>query len=206
MNANPAYPTRDYQAIIFDCDGTLTDSMPVHYVAWRRTMDRWGIEFPEDRFYSLGGMPSDRIVQLLAAEQGKVVEIDLAAAEKEREFLTMLSLLQPIPAVVEVARAFFGRLPMAVASGGFREIIHQQLRQIAVHDLFSVVVTAEDTTRHKPHPDVFLEAAARLSAPPTECLVYEDSDLGIQAAIAAGMDYIDVRTFHRPQSITVHAP
>jgi beta-phosphoglucomutase-like phosphatase (HAD superfamily) len=200
---NPAFPQRAYQAIIFDCDGTLTDSMPVHYIAWRRTMDRWGIEFPEDRFYALGGMPSDRIVALLAGEQGKSVDIALAAEQKEAEFLTMLTALEPIDSVVAVARHFFGQLPMAVASGGFRAIIDQQLRQIQVADLFPVVVTAEDTARHKPFPDVFLEAAARLAMPPTQCLVYEDSELGIQAAVAAGMDYIDVRTFHRPRPVAL---
>lgn len=200
---HPAFPRRPYQALIFDCDGTLTDSMPVHYVAWRRTMDRWGIEFPEDRFYSLGGMPSDRIVRLLADEQGKSLDIAVAAAQKEEEFLTMLSRLEPIDPVVRVARHFFGQLPMAVASGGFREIIRLQLQQIGVQELFSVVVTAEDTERHKPHPDVFLEAAARLQAAPAECLVYEDSDLGIQAAIAAGMDYVDIRHFHQPRRIPV---
>jgi beta-phosphoglucomutase-like phosphatase (HAD superfamily) len=200
---NPAFPQRAYQAIIFDCDGTLTDSMPVHYIAWRRTMDRWGIEFPEDRFYALGGMPSDRIVALLAGEQGKSVDIALAAEQKEAEFLTMLTALEPIDSVVAVARHFFGQLPMAVASGGFRAIIDQQLRQIQVADLFPDVVTAEDTARHKPFPDVFLEAAARLAMPPTQCLVYEDSELGIQAAVAAGMDYIDVRTFHRPRPVAL---
>ncbi len=162
-------------------------------------MDRLGIEFPEDRFYALGGMPSDRIVRLLAEEQGREVDIGLAAEQKEQTFLTMLAELQPIPAVVDVAKHFFGELPMAVASGGFRSIIELQLRQIGVQDLFPVVVTAEDTVRHKPHPDVFLEAARRLAAPATACLVYEDSDLGIQAAKAAGMDYIDVRTFHQPR-------
>lgn len=92
---------------------------------------------------------------------------------------------------------------MAVASGGFRDIVRRQLEQINVHDLFPIVVTAEDTERHKPHPDVFLEAANRLDVSASGCLVYEDSDLGIQAAQAAGMDFIDVRTFHVPQPVRV---
>lgn len=200
---NPAFPDREYDAIIFDCDGTLTDSMPVHYVAWRRTMAIWDIDFPEDRFYALGGMPSDRIVRLLSEEQGRAVDIDVAAERKEQAFLEMLELLRPIEPVVSVARHFFGRCPMAVASGGFRDIVRRQLEQINVHDLFPIVVTAEDTERHKPHPDVFLEAANRLDVSASGCLVYEDSDLGIQAAQAAGMDFIDVRTFHVPQPVRV---
>ena len=200
---NPAFPDREYDAIIFDCDGTLTDSMPVHYVAWRRTMAIWDIDFPEDRFYALGGMPSDRIVRLLSEEQGRAVDIDVAAERKEQAFLEMLELLRPIEPVDSVARHFFGRCPMAVASGGFRDIVRRQLEQINVHDLFPIVVTAEDTERHKPHPDVFLEAANRLDVSASGCLVYEDSDLGIQAAQAAGMDFIDVRTFHVPQPVRV---
>ncbi len=195
---NPAFPTKEYEALIFDCDGTLTDSMPLHYDAWRRTMDDWGIEFTEDRFYQLGGMPSDKIVSLLASEQRKQVDVELAARQKEEAFLSVLDSLKPIPDVVEVAHYFFGKKPMAVASGGFRDIIEQQLVQIGVRQLFSVLVTAEDTARHKPEPDVFLEAATRLNVPPADCLVYEDSDLGVRAAIAAQMDYIDIRGFHRP--------
>lgn len=198
---NLARPIRDYQAIIFDCDGTLTDSMPLHYVAWKHTMDRYGIEFPEERFYSLGGMPSDRIVQLLAGEQQREVDATRAAHEKEQFFVERIDLLQPIEPVVAVARDFFNKIPMAVASGGFRPIILRQLRQIGCQDLFTTIVTAEDTTRHKPDPDVFLAAAERMQVAAGECLVYEDSDLGITAARRAGMEFIDVRTFYTPRRI-----
>jgi len=190
----PGFPGRNYEALIFDCDGTLTDSMPLHYLAWSRTMSDYGIPFPEDRFYALGGMPSQQIVQLLASEHGISVDTRQAALEKEAEFLNLMHLLLPIREVLDVVVHFRGKLPMAVASGGYREIIVKQLQQIGCADHFQTVVTAEDTTRHKPEPDVFLLAAERLRANPSRCLVYEDSDLGIQAAQAAGMDYVDVRT------------
>ena len=180
-------------ALIFDCDGTLTNSMPVHYVCWRQTMARHGIEFGEERFYSLGGVPSDKIVSLLAEEAGLTLDAALVAGEKEQAFLETLHLLEPIAAVVEIARLHRGQKKMAVASGGFRHVIERQLAQIGVSDWFDTIVAAEDTARHKPEPDVFLEAARRLGVSPQQCEVYEDSDLGIEAARRAGMSYVDVR-------------
>lgn len=196
-------PTKAYEALIFDCDGTLTDSMPVHYVAWHRTMRNYGIQFPEDRFYSLGGMPTDKIIRMLADEQQVQVDAHKAALAKENAFLELLHLLAPIQYVVAVARHFYKRVPMIVASGGFREIIKKQITQIGCDGLFDDIVAAEDTDRHKPEPDVFLEAARRAGADPTRCLVYEDSDLGLQAARSASMDFIDVRAFHSPKRLAV---
>lgn len=196
-------PTKAYEALIFDCDGTLTDSMPVHYVAWHRTMQNYGIQFPEDRFYSLGGMPTDKIIRMLADEQQVEVDSHKAAIAKENAFLELLHLLAPIQHVVAVAKHFHRRVPMIVASGGFREIIKKQITQIGCDGLFDDIVAAEDTERHKPEPDVFLEAARRAGADPTRCLVYEDSDFGLQAARSASMDFIDVRTFHSPKRLAV---
>lgn len=189
-----AFITRKaYAAIIFDCDGTLTDSMPVHYLAWHSTLARYGIAFSEERFYELAGVPTDRIIARLAAEQRIAVDASAVAAEKEAAFLQLIDLLKPIDVVLDVARHFRGRLPMAVASGGVREVILHQLERIGCADWFDAIVTAEDTERHKPFPDVFLEAARRLGVEPAKCLVYEDADLGLEAARAAGMDAIDVR-------------
>lgn len=189
-------------ALIFDCDGTLTDSMPVHYLCWQKTMRACGIEFAEERFYALGGMPSDKIVELLAGEAGLALDCAAIAAQKEQAFLDTLHLLEPIAAVVDIAKSNRGQRKMAVASGGFRHVIEKQLRQVGIIDWFDALVTAEDTPRHKPEPDVFLEAARRLGAAPADCLVYEDSDLGIEAARRAGMAWIDVRTLHKPRRQT----
>jgi len=100
--------------------------------------------------------------------------------------------------VVNVVREHLGRLPMAVASGGFRDVVLRQLEQIGLHEVFDAIVCAEDTPRHKPHPDVFLEAARRLGVSPSECCVYEDADLGLEAARRAGMAMVDIRTWHTP--------
>jgi len=194
---------QDFEAIIFDCDGTLTDSMPVHFVAWSRTMRRYGIDFPVKRFYSLGGVPSDKIIRMLADEQDIEIDSDLAATEKETAFLELIDLLVPIEPVMEIVLSARGTMPIAVASGGFREIILRQLKQLGCEGWFNAIVTAEDTPRHKPHPDVFLEAARRLGVAPEKCLVYEDADLGIQAATAAGMASVDVRMFHTPRVLLI---
>jgi beta-phosphoglucomutase family hydrolase len=194
---------RDCDAIIFDCDGTLVDSMPVHFLAWHETMSRYGIQFPEDRFYALGGMPSHRIIAMLSEEQGIALDPNRVAHEKEQSFLNRIDMLVPIEPVVAIAREFRGVKPISVASGGFRDIILQQMRQIEIHDWFDTVVTAEDTARHKPEPDVFLEAARRMQVSADRCLVFEDADLGVEAARRAGMRCIDVRSFFTPRRFAV---
>lgn len=181
------------EALIFDCDGTLTDSMRAHYVAWRDVLVAYNIELDEQRFYTYSGTPSRRVIPMLAKEQGVELDFERANREKEETFLSSLHLLTPIEPVVQIAREHFGKLPMAVASGGVRDIVERQLAQINITDLFQTIVTAEDTERHKPDPDVFLEAARRLGVEPTACRVYEDGDPGIEAARRAGMECVDVR-------------
>lgn len=189
------------QAVIFDCDGTLVDSMPVHYLAWHRTMTEVGLEFAEDRFYALGGMPTHRIIEMLAHEQKVMVDPHATAQRKEQAFLELIHLLEPISIVLDVADRLRGKKPIGVASGGFRDVIQKQLLHIGVADWFDVLVSAEDTQRHKPEPDVFLETAKRLNIPPERCLVFEDADLGIEAARRAGMPYIDVREHFQSKRI-----
>jgi len=182
-----------HDALIFDCDGTLIDSMPAHYRAWRDTLAEVGIDFPESRFYEWAGIPTYRIIEMLATEQGQTVDVSELSQRKEAAFLRGLPDVPPIPAVVKIVHENYGRLPMAVASGGYRAVILQQLDQVGLLGMFDTIVTAEDTTLHKPHPDVFLEAARRLQVAPDRCCVYEDADLGIEAARRAGMSYIDIR-------------
>jgi HAD superfamily hydrolase (TIGR01549 family) len=181
-------------ALIFDCDGTLADTMPAHYRAWLDILRPHGVAFPEARFYAMGGMPTGNIVEKLFSEVGKIPDVATLIRQKEEAFMEQLGEIRPIEKVVEVARRGRGTLPMAVASGGHRHMVELTLRQIGILDWFPVVVAAEDTTRHKPEPDVFLEAARRLGVVPAECTVYEDTDLGIEAARRAGMSWVDIRT------------
>jgi HAD superfamily hydrolase (TIGR01509 family) len=160
------------------------------------------VVFDEDRFYALGGMPTDKIIAMLSAEQGIPLNPLEIAREKEEDFLRSLHLIEPIAPVIEALNSHHGKLKMAVASGGWRHVVEHQLRQIGIYDHFEAIVTAEDTERHKPEPDVFLEAARRLNVPAEACRVYEDSDLGIEAARRAGMQWVDVRVWHTPRRIS----
>ena len=181
-------------ALIFDCDGTLADTMPSHFVAWSQMIAEHGLSFTEQRFYELGGVPSDRIIAMLSEESGVQVD-DIASMVQYKESLYVQSIgaVRRIDEVCELAERYHGVLPMAVASGGERAIVARTLSVIGVDHLFDAVVGAEDTILHKPDPDPFLEAARRLGVEPGRCVVFEDTDLGLLAAKRAGMQGIDIR-------------
>lgn len=195
-------PNGSIEGLIFDCDGTLADTMPLHFIAWRTTLNRHGVDMDENRFYSMAGQPTVHIVQILLDEQGVTGNAVDIAVEKEQAFLQVLHQVEPIEAVVEIARQHKGKLPMAVASGSRRSVVFDVLKHIGLEDFFDAIVGAEDTEKHKPEPDVFLEAAARIRIAPEKCRVYEDADLGVEAAARAGMACFDVRTIHTPRRIT----
>jgi beta-phosphoglucomutase family hydrolase len=192
-------PPAGTAGLIFDCDGTLADTMPAHYMAWTTMLHRHGIPFTEERFYQLGGVPTAQIIRILSHESGvPAVDVDRMVCEKESAFLATLHAIEPLEAVVAVAAEYRGKLPMAVASGGYRETITRTLDQLGIRDWFDALVTAEDTERHKPEPDVFLEAARRLGVEPAGCVVFEDTDIGLEAARRAGMRSVDVREWVTP--------
>jgi beta-phosphoglucomutase family hydrolase len=181
------------KGLIFDCDGTLADTMPVHWHAWSMVTERHGLRFTEDRFYSLGGVPSRDILKLLAGEQGRSLDHIAVAHEKEETYLDLLTEVEPIHAIVEIAKAHHGNLPMAVASGGTQSIICMVLERLKIRHLFDAVVTSEMVKNQKPAPDIFLEAARRIGVEAKFCRAYEDTDLGLESIRAAGMDAVDVR-------------
>ncbi len=186
-------PDHHPQGLIFDCDGTLADTMPLHWRAWQVITARHKLELPETRFYALGGVPSRDILKMLSQEQGIALDHFAVAREKEAEYLPLIAQVEPINTVVRIARENHGRIPMAVASGGTRRIIEQVLLHLGIRSLFHAIVTSEDIIHQKPAPDIFLEAARRIHVPPQFCRAYEDTDLGMQAIRAAGMEAVDVR-------------
>jgi beta-phosphoglucomutase-like phosphatase (HAD superfamily) len=188
-NHHPSHP----RAIIFDCDGTLADTMPLHWRAWQVIAQRHQFLLPIDRFYSLGGVPSRDILKMLRAEQGLGFDPLMVAREKEAEYLPLIDQVEPINTVVGVAREYHGKIPLAVASGGTKTVISQVLEHLGILHLFQTIVTSEDVVHQKPAPDIFLEAARRLGVAPQFCRAYEDTDLGMQAIRAAGMEAVDVR-------------
>jgi beta-phosphoglucomutase family hydrolase len=181
------------KGLIFDCDGTLADTMPLHWRAWNMITQRYGLHFPEDRFYSLGGVPARDILKLLAEEQDRSLDHIAIAHEKEETYLAALPQIEPIQAVVDIARAHHGKIPMAVASGGTEKIITLVLERLNIRHLFDAIVTSEMVKHQKPAPDIFLEAAKRIGVAPKFCRAYEDTELGLTAIRAAGMEAVDVR-------------
>ncbi|HEV7867968.1 MAG TPA: HAD family phosphatase [Chthoniobacteraceae bacterium] len=183
-------PPGDFAAYIFDCDGTLADTMPTHYRAWQTALGRHAENFPEAMFYELGGVPTSRIVEILNERHSLSLSVEDTVAHKESVFLELSPQIAAIEPVVALARQFYGSKPLAVASGGHRRIVMTTLRALGIADLFDAIVTAEDYHRGKPSPDPFLEAALRLDVPPEQCLVFEDTATGIAAATAAGMQSV----------------
>jgi len=181
------------KGLVFDCDGTLADTMPLHWRAWQMITLRHELHFPQDRFYALGGVPSRDILKMLAEEQHRPLDHIAVAHEKENAYLPLMSEVEPIHAVVEIASANHGRIPMAVASGGTEPIILQVLEHLKIRHLFGAIVTSEMVKNQKPAPDIFLEAARRIGVEPQFCRAYEDTDLGLQAIRSAGMEAVDVR-------------
>jgi len=188
-------PAGEFAAYIFDCDGTLADTMPTHYRAWCRALGDHAEQFSEALFYELGGTPTARIVEILNERHGLTLPVDETVAQKEALFLELSPEIAAIEPVVAIAKRLHGQKPMAVASGGHRRIVMNTLAALGIATLFDVVITAEDYREGKPAPDPFLEAARRLGVAPASCLVFEDTATGIAAATAAGM-----------QSVLVPAP
>ncbi len=183
-------PKGDFAAYIFDCDGTLGDTMPLHYSAWCAALKEHQCDFPVALFYELGGTPTERIVEILNERYGCGLPVKETARQKEEIYLEGVRGIRPIEPVVEIVHEVHGRLPMAVASGGHRRIVERTLTCLGIIEMFDAIICSEDYHQGKPHPDPFLTAADRLGVPAGNCLVFEDSRTGIQAAEAAGMRWV----------------
>jgi HAD superfamily hydrolase (TIGR01509 family) len=181
------------RGLIFDCDGTLADTLPLHYAAWEETFAALGLRCPLEFLLRHNGKPTDRIVALYNLEFGQNIDIHQFTADKERRTYARLDQARPLEPVAALARRYRGRLPMAVVSGSNRANVERTLRTTGLHELFPVVLTADDGLPPKPAPDLFLEAARRLGVNPRDCQVFEDADAGLEAARRAGMLTTDVR-------------
>jgi HAD superfamily hydrolase (TIGR01509 family) len=166
--------------------------MPLHYVAWSRVLAEWNCEFGEDLFYAWGGMPVAKIIATLNEERGLSMPVEDVARRKEDFYLEILPQLKAVPEVLEHIEASHGRIPFAVVSGSTRDSVTASLQALKILDKFDTLVCAGDYQRGMPDPEAFLIAAARLGIDPESCLVFEDTDMGIQAATAAGMESVKV--------------
>jgi len=187
-------PPGPFDGFIFDLDGTLIDTMPLHYRAWDQAMRAAGLPHPleEELFYSLGGMPTKRVAAHFTERYKLDVDIDQIHHRKEEIFAAMQHEARLIEPVVAFAREKVATHPLAVASGGPRDIVRRSLQVTGLASLFRAVVTPEDVAHGKPAPDMFLLAARLLGVEPARCLVFEDADFGIQAAQSAGMQWVRV--------------
>jgi HAD superfamily hydrolase (TIGR01509 family) len=170
--------------------------MPLHYQAWVTALREHGEVFPEALFYELAGISTIGVMEILNERHGYNLPVQEAAARKERLYQELVPQVLPIQPVVTVVRQYAGRLPMAVATGGTRAICSKTLRALDLLEYFRVIVTADDVANGKPAPDIFLEAARQLGVPPEQCYAFEDAELGLQAARAAGMVAVDIRPMH----------
>lgn len=189
----------EYDGFIFDLDGTIADTMPVHYHAWTATLERKAghpSRFTEALFYSMGGVPAREIVAWLNKEHGYNLPIEETTEEKENLFLTFLSEVQPIEPVINVVKKLGKERKLAVASGGYTEIVRHTLEKLGMLDYFPVLVGADQVTQGKPSPEIYLRAAELLGVNPKKCLAFEDGEPGIVAARAAGMQVIDVKPYY----------
>ena len=187
-------PAGNFRAYLFDCDGTIADSMPLHYNAWRAVLADWNCEYPEEVFYSWGGKPVRKIIADLNKINGLKMPIEELATRKEGLYLAQIPQLHVIPEVLEHIEAEHGRIPFAVVSGSTRDSVVGSLSVLGLLDKFDTIVSAEDYKHGKPAPDGYLLAAERLGVAPADCLVFEDTEMGIEAATAAGMAFVKVAT------------
>jgi beta-phosphoglucomutase-like phosphatase (HAD superfamily) len=185
-------PKGPFKAYLFDCDGTIVDSMPLHYIAWKRVLAEWNCEFGEQTFYAWGGMPVPEIISALNVRDGLAMPAEEVAKRKEALYFEILPELKGVPEVLEHIEFSHGQIPFAVVSGSARDSVTASLKALGLLDKFQTLVCAGDYQRSKPDPEPFLIAAERLGVKPEDCLVFEDTEMGIQAATAAGMASVKI--------------
>jgi HAD superfamily hydrolase (TIGR01509 family) len=185
-------PEGSFRAYLFDCDGTIADSMPLHYLAWKKALGEWNCEFEQELFYAWGGMPVAEIISTLNQRHGLTMPVEVVSRRKESLYFELLPHLKAVPEVLEHIEAEHGRTPFAVVSGSTRESVTASLVSLNLLDRFDALVCAGEYTKSKPDPEAFLLAAARLGVKAEACLVFEDTEMGIQAARAAGMASVKV--------------
>ena len=183
------------KAIIFDCDGTLVDSMPLHMKAWEEAFKILNQKFEKDFLYSAKGMKETEIIDLYNQKYGTSINPDKIVSLKHKYFYDHIESVKPIEQVVEIAKTFYSKTPLGVVSGSVEKIVHKELKVIGIFHLFQNILTADDPFKPKPAPDIFLASANNLKVEPENCLVFEDGDAGLKAAENAGMKSIDIREY-----------
>ena len=183
------------KSLIFDWDGTLVDSMPLHMNAWEEAFKFFSSKYDYEFFFSLNGMKEIEIVKLYNEKFGTNLDPEKVVSEKHNYYLNNIDTVKPIEPIVNIAKKYSTKLPLAVVSGSVRNIVHTELELVGIFNLFKLILTASDSYKPKPAPDIFIAASEKLKVAPEQCLVFEDGDLGLNAAKNAGMQTVDVKKF-----------
>jgi beta-phosphoglucomutase family hydrolase len=194
MKTIDIFPTT--KAFIFDLDGTLADTMPLHYEAWVKTAEIMNLEFSIDFLKSCAGMPSTKIIDLLNEKNNHTIDPQKFSNMKEEFFAKEMHKIKEISAVTDLVYKYHGKIPMAVGTGGKRNIAAETLQILGLDKYIPILVSADDVENHKPEPETFLKCAELMGISPENCQVFEDATLGFQAAKAAGMKVTDVTPFY----------
>ncbi len=192
---NKIHIPKNILGLIFDCDGTLVDSMPLHMEAWKTAFKKHNTYFNEDFLFSLKGMKEIEIIDLYNKKINTSLDPQQMVNAKHKFFIENINSVKPIEQIVQIAKLYYGKLPLAVVSGSVSKIVNLELKALGILNLFKVILTADDPYKPKPSPDIFLAAASILNLDPKFCLVFEDGDAGLEAASRAGMETIDIRKY-----------
>lgn len=183
------------KALIFDLDGTLVDSMPLHYEAWKEVCAMKGLAFSEEEFYSLAGVPSDRIFEIINERHGTDFDPKADSKLKEETYLKKIDKLKLIEPVFALAKENFGKLPMSIGTGSPGKHSWEAVKTLGLDAYFDILVSKNDVKKGKPDPETFLKCAEAMNIDPQYCQVFEDGDPGLQAATSAGMIATDIRPY-----------
>lgn len=188
----PAIP-EGTQALLFDCDGTMVDTMGVYRIGWHQVFGRHGFEMTDEWFATWGGHSTAPFVRAALPDADEAL-VEQVSREGHDTFLENIHLVEPFENIVEVARAHHGVIPLAIVSGGPRRAVVKSLEAVGIDHLFDLVVTADDVPNGKPAPDAYLSAMEQLRVDALRCVAYEDSASGIASATSAGIPLVvDVR-------------
>ena len=183
------------KGLIFDLDGTLADTMPIHFKAWKQTALEYGFVYTEELFYGLAGMPTHKIVPVVNERLGLKLDPVPFSRRKEELFLEYLKEVEPVKPVAEIMYKYHGSLPMSVGTGGKKHIAEITLKMMGFDKYIDIIVSANDVENHKPYPDTFLRCAELMKVEPQYCQVFEDGEMGLLAAERAGMIVTDIRPY-----------
>lgn len=185
------------KGLIFDLDGTLANTMPIHYIAWKNAASKYGINYTPELFIQMAGIPVYPSVEKINQIFGTSIDPKEMGDAKETEFEKNMHLTPEIKVVTDLVREYHGKIPMAVGTGGSRRLSLKTLEIIGLKGYFDILVTSEDVTNFKPHPETFLRCAELMGVAPSDCEVFEDGILGIQAAQTAAMMVTDVTEYYK---------